>query len=141
GTVVPGSSVSMLVLRDGRKEDFSVKIETLPADLAALAAGGAGGATQHSPQQVHSQGLTLQQLDADERKRLGLGDNGVRVAALEAGAGAEAGLRVGDVILAVGKHWVDSPATFTALVKDHDGPLALLVWRDGDRLYLALRAQ
>src|SRR5699024_4256823 len=115
-------------------------IERLPADLAALDNGEAVTKPAQQPsEQVQTQGLTLQQLTADERDRLGLGDNGIRVSAVETGAGAAAGLRVGDVLLADGKHRVQPPAASADRVKGEQGPLALLVWRHGERLYLALQ--
>lgn len=139
GTITPGSSVKMRVLRNGRKEDFDVKIKPLPVDLAALSRDEATPA--QTPEQQQTQGLTLQQLSADERAQMGLGDNGIRVVGVDDGAGAEAGLLTGDVILAVGKDWIRSPAAFVAAIKNHNNPLALLVWRHGDRLYLALQPQ
>src|SRR5699024_6735584 len=63
GTVTPGDSVSMLVLRSGDREDFTVEIERLPANLAALDNGEASTKPAQQPsEQVQTQGLTLQQL-------------------------------------------------------------------------------
>lgn len=134
----PGENVHMTLLRHGDKEQFEIEIGALPADLAAL---GDADPAQHNdaPQRVHTLGLTLEALTPEQRQRLGVGDNGVRVTAISAGAGAEAGLRVGDIILAVGKHWVDAPAQFVRRIEQASGPVALLVWRDGARLYLALQ--
>lgn len=135
----PGENVRMTLLRAGEKERFEIEIGVLPDDLAAL--GDAGQPPQHNeePQRVHSQGLTLEALTAAQRQRLGVSANGVRVVAVTAGAGARAGLRVGDIILAVGEHRIDTPAQFVAQVAQGNGPVALLVWRDGARLYLALQ--
>src|SRR5699024_4793204 len=73
GTVSPGDSVQMIVLRDGDKERFDVGIGTLPKDLAALGAPGESAQPDEAPERLHSQGLTLEPLPADARNQLGLG--------------------------------------------------------------------
>lgn len=141
GTLQPGENVSMLVLRDGEEVDFTVEIGKLPDDLAALGGGGAAEAPADSPAQLESQGLMLEQLSEQARRQRGLDDNGILVSGIRAGAGAQAGLQRGDVILAVGKHWIGSPAQFVESLAGADGPVALLVWRDGQRLYLAMQPE
>lgn len=141
GTLAPGDSVPMLVLRDGEKEQFTVEIGTLPTDLAALGGQGNPEQPRDSRARLEELGLTLESLSADERSSLGLGDSGVRVSGVGEGTGARAGLRPGDIILAVGKHRVDSPAAFVKQLSEGDGPKALLVWRNGQRLYLAMHPE
>src|SRR5699024_1848019 len=99
-----------IVLRDGDKEQFEVKIGALPKDLAALGAPAEPEQPEQTLKRTQSQGMTLERLTAEQRSQLGLGGNGVRIAKVQDGAGARAGLQPGDVILAVGKQWVDSPA-------------------------------
>ena len=139
GTAAPGERVPMTVLRDGKPVDFRVKIGTLPKDLAAL--DHPDTEQDDTQEQTRSQGLTLELLDSKARERLGVKDHGVRVTTVAAGAGADAGLQSGDIVLAVGKQWVDSPAALVEQLAQADGPVALLVWRDGERLYLALYPQ
>lgn len=138
GTLQPGADVPMLVLRDGNEEDFTVEIGALPEDVTALDGDADESAPQDAPARLESQGLTLEQLTAEQREQLGLGDNGVLVSAIRHGAGAEAGVQRGDIILAIGKHWLQSPPDFTAALANGDSPVALLIWRDGQRLYLAM---
>lgn len=134
GTVQPGKSAQVTVLRDGERENIDVKIEKLPAHLA-----GAGALPGPEPEDQQPFGLTLESLDMAGRRELGIEQGGVRVTDVGAGAGADAGLQPGDVVLAVGSRNVEDATTLRATLGEADGPVALLVLRDGNRLYLAIR--
>lgn len=140
GTLAPGSNVHMLILRDGNKEKFEVEIEVLPRDLTTPDTSTKQESAGQTTTRLEALGLTLKPLTADQRSRLALGDHGVRVTDVEDGAGARAGLQPGDIILAVGKSWLKSPDALGQRLSKANGPVALLVLRDGQRLYLALSA-
>lgn len=102
GAMAPGTRATVTVLRDGKKRDFTVVLTTLAQN--ALADGspssgagrpGAGPAASSNPL-----GIVGQDLDADDRKQLGLkAGEGVGIARVEGLAARSAGLRQGDVIL------------------------------------------
>jgi serine protease Do len=83
--------------------------------------------------------LTLESLDTAARRELELDQGGVRVTDVADGAGAQAGLEPGDIVLAVGSRHVEDVAALHNALDNADGPVALLVWREGTRLYLAMR--
>ncbi|ERJ18280.1 serine protease Do protein [Salinisphaera shabanensis E1L3A] len=134
GTVAPGESASVTVLRDGEREEIDVEIEKLPKDLAAATA----PAEEEKPLE-QPYGLTLESLDTAARRELELDQGGVRVTDVADGAGAQAGLEPGDIVLAVGSRHVEDVAALRNALDNADGPVALLVWREGTRLYLAMR--
>lgn len=135
GTVEPGRSATVTVLRDGEREDIDVDIEKLPKDLA----GATAPQSESAPKKQQPFGLTLESLDTAQRRELELEQGGVRVTEVAEGAGANAGLQPGDVILAVGSKNVEDVASLRAALDDASGPVALLVLREGNRLYLAMR--
>src|SRR5699024_9357865 len=136
----PGTVASLTVLRDGERQTLEVEVGALPEGMTGLDT--LESSTEQSPERVDSQGLTLEFLTDEERDRLDTDDDiGVHVSAVEQGAGARAGLLPGDIILALDKHWITSPADFATRAARAEGPVALLIWRDGERLYLALRPE
>lgn len=135
GTVAAGETVTLKVLREGERREISVEIGALPQDLALRSP---ETAQQGAPAPEKTHGLTLENLSEQTRSELGLVRGGVRVVEVQEGAGARAGLRPGDIILAVGREPIASAASLGARLAGADGPVALLVLRDGARMYLAL---
>jgi len=136
GTVAPGESGTVTVLRDGDRQDIEIEIEKLPKDVRA------NNAPQPSdePEKKESPyGLTLESLDTKARRKLELDQGGVRVTDVAPGPGMAAGVQPDDVILAVGSDKVEDAGSLRKRLDDADGPVALLVLRGGNRLYLAMR--
>jgi len=143
GAMAPGSRVTLGVLREGRERDVTVTLTALDERTA----GGYGqggvpsqpGAVPRSA--VNPLGLVAQDLDAAERRRLGLEpDEGVAIARVQGLAAREAGIRPGDVVLAVGRTSVSSVAALDrelARVKTGD-TVMLLLRRDGQTSYVAV---
>src|SRR5688500_1253721 len=143
GAMAPGTRITLGVLRDGRERDVSVT-------LAPLDNGGASGAEpfgedpqgQDTPRTASNPlGIIGQDLDADDRRQLGLGQGeGVGVARVQGLAAPEAGIRPGDVILAVGRANVGSVAALEReLGKIRAGQaVMLLVRRGGGTQYIAV---
>ena len=124
---LPGTKVSLTVLRDGHTETLSATVGELETRTARNRRGGPdepGGAGRF--------GMTLQ---AD--------DDGVAVAGLDPnGVAAESGLREGDVITRVDGKVVKSPADVKAALDRKDGkPSLLVIEREGRSLFLTLRAE
>lgn len=136
GTVAPGKSGTVAVLRDGDRQEIDVKIEKLPKDVMSA---NAPEPTTEPEKDTSSFGLTLESLDTKARRELELDQGGVRVTDVAPGPGMAAGLQPGDVILAVGSDEVEDAGSLRKRLDAADGPVALLVLRDGNRLYLAMR--
>jgi len=135
GTVAPGESATVTVLREGDREQIDVDIEKLPKDLSAQSM----PEQPAEPSEKAAYGLTLESLDTKSRRKLGLKQGGVRVTDVVPGAGMTAGLQPDDVILAVGSDNVEDAGSLRQALANADGPVALLVLRQGNRLYLAMR--
>jgi len=135
GAMAPGSRVTLGVLRDGRERDIAVTL----APLDESAAGGTpsfeepqrGTAPSASSNPL---GLVGQDLDADDRRQIGLEpEEGVGIARVQGLAAREAGIRPGDVVLAVGSTTVGSVAALDrALAKVKGGDAVMLLVRRGN---------
>jgi serine protease Do len=147
GESSPGDTISLNLLRDGRLVTIKVEVGSLdtqdrqdgeavpvphaPSDAAA-------GAVDQGPPLL---GLTVQELGESERNSAKVVAGGVRVEAVAAGPGRDAGVLNGDIILSVGGQSVDSVARF----RESIGRLTpgvtvpMLVQRQGAPLFLALQ--
>ncbi|GAB4211137.1 MAG: DegQ family serine endoprotease [Rhodoferax sp.] len=96
GAVKPGTQSTVTVWRDGKMRDLSVKVAEIEPEKAPVAA---AKAKPNAAKRAQALGLALSELGPEARKELGV-RGGVRVEGV-AGAAARAGLREGDVILAV----------------------------------------
>jgi serine protease Do len=137
-SIQPGESAHLSVLHEGRTEDVTVKVGTMPNDKTASADG--------QPGDHHAQiGLALAPLSPDLRGQLQIpdGTTGAVVQGVRPGSPAEfAGLQPGDVIVGVGTHKVTSPAEAikemrTAMNGSEHG-FALRVIRDGQPVYVGV---
>ena len=89
-----------------------------------------------------SRGLSLEALDSDDREALGFRGKGVRISGVKAGSAAEkSGLRKNDIIIAVGGKRVEDPKGAQRLLEKagNKRPVPLLIYRNGQNLYLALQ--
>jgi serine protease Do len=128
GLKQPGEKVRLTVWRDQREQDMTVTLGSASASLQAAAAG-AGEAGE--PARL---GLALRPLSPAERGQAQL-DHGMLVQDVE-GAAARAGLAQGDVVMAINGKPVDSIDDLRAVLKAKPKSVALLVWRDGERLFV-----
>jgi len=120
----PGDKVTLEVWRDK-------KLETVVATLGAstdkvdVAKGGDAGSGEKL-------GLALRPLNRDERGEVGA--NGLVVENAD-GAAAKAGVQQGDVVLAVNGKPVASIDEVKAILATKPKRVALLIWRDGERIF------
>jgi len=129
GSIKPGTKSTLTVFRRGGMKDLNVIVAEIEADKLA--------SKKESPEPkakgVASQqyGLVVSELSDDQKKELKI-KAGVRIdAATE--AAARAGLREGDVILAVGNTEVSSPRDLETALAKHDKKKSLnLLFRRGD---------
>jgi serine protease Do len=102
GTMSPGSSVKLNVLRDGSQQTINVTLAQMPNQQQAQA----GSEQQDSSQAAPHLGLSLA-----PAKSAGAGNQGVVVTGVDPnGPAADRGIQEGDVILNVGGTSVSTPA-------------------------------
>ncbi len=132
----PGTSVTLEVLRNGKKSEMHATLGELATaekeDVRGDARRGAG-----------KFGLSLQPLTPEIAEQLELPKNasGVVIADVDpSGRGASAGLREGDVIQQVNGRQVKTPAEVkSALDASTDRPAVLLIAREGRTFFVPLR--
>ncbi len=107
----PNTDASLLVWRDGSEKTFSVKLGTLPNDQEAKA----DTNSQQNTGSFDNFGLAMASADAVP----GAGKEGVVITDVDPdGAGAQKGLKVGDVILEAGGKAVSKPSDISDVLAD-----------------------
>lgn len=138
GMTKPGSTVPVEILRNGKKQTLQVTVGESPRDKNAVD----HRATEPSAHAgAAALGLVVESLGDDTRSQLGLkSGQGVVVSDITGPVAAQAGLKVGDVILMVNQHKVGSVAEFQSLTKDvkPGSTVLLLVRRDAQSQFIGL---
>jgi serine protease Do len=144
GATRPGSRATVQIWRSKASRDVQVTVAELQEEAAARGrrSGGGGGAKPPPTAAVPAPGqfgMSLLELTDAQRKELKV-ENGVLVENVQ-GAAARAGLRRGDIILAVNNQDVKSTEQFNQLMGQFDKGriVALLVRRGGNSLYVPFR--
>jgi serine protease Do len=130
GAATPGQKIGLEVWRQGKLQDFSVNL----AD-----------ASEKPDQSAHAQdtashgklGLALRPLQAQELREAGV-HQGLLIEEV-AGPAAAAGVQVGDVLLAVNGTSVQSVEQVRRVIDKADKSLALLIQRDGSKIFVPVR--
>jgi serine protease Do len=124
GNTKPGSRATVTVLRRGSQRDLSVTVAELEPERPARRT---QGQEQRPPSgaQVQTLGLTVSELTEALKSELKL-RGGVRVEAAD-GVGARAGLREGDVIVAVGNVEVNNVRDFEQAIARADKSKPIVV--------------
>ncbi len=130
GQALPGERIKLSVWRGQKLQELDVTLgragengaATAAADGADEAAGGA------------KLGLALRPLSRDERGQAQM-EHGLVVQGVQ-GAAARAGLTEGDVVMAINGHPVDNIDDLRRVLATKPKSVALLVWRDGERLFV-----
>lgn len=134
GRVVPGNDVELTLMRDGERTTETVTIADWPETHERAE-------RPDAPSGHERLGMTVAELEAADRERLGI-EYGVRVREVQSqGPAAEAGIRPGDIIVSIDHQRVENPAELAELAGTLDGQRALPVrlYRDGRSLFVALR--
>ena len=129
---VPGDRIKLSVWRGQKAQDVEVTLGRAGADGAAQANAGGGAADEAAG--GARLGLALRPLTRDERNQSQL-DHGLVVQQAQ-GAAAKAGLSQGDVVMAINGMPVDSVDELKRVLATKPKSVALLVWRDGERLFV-----
>lgn len=124
----PGSEAKLEVWRKGERQNITVTVEERDAQLAAADAG--------QPAEQGRLGVAVRPLNAEEQKQLA-SENGLLV--LESGgAAARAGIRQGDLILALNGKPIESVDQLKDLVRDAGKHVAILVQRKDARIFIPI---
>jgi serine protease Do len=127
----PGEKVKLSLWRDQKAQELVVTLGRAGDDGKAVAvADGQDESAGNTPRL----GLALRPLSRDERAQTEI-DHGLLVQGVE-GAAARAGLIEGDVVMAINGHPVDSVDALRKVLSAKPKSVALLVWREGERLFV-----
>ncbi|MCW4152837.1 DegQ family serine endoprotease [Halomonas sp. 18H] len=133
GSVAPGDDVELRVLRNGERESVTVTV----GDWPDAAQSGSGDERDNAPARL---GIQVQPLEEGQHDQAI--EQGVRVVNVDAGsAAAQAGIRVGDILVSIGEHAVESPRQLGELIGElpEDRSLPVRLYRNGRSYYVALR--
>ena len=137
GMTEPGKSVNVDVLRKGNKKTLRIKVGEMPSEDIEISQGNPPSAETAS----NKIGLTLSALTPQQKKKLN-GKNGLLVIA-STGAGAEAGIRRGDVILGLNNNETQSVDQFNKQINAVRAgkTVAVLVQRGDSTLYVPIKVK
>jgi serine protease Do len=127
GLSAPGEKVRLKVWRDRSPRDIEAKLGG--ADAEATQVADAAGATQRG-----QLGLSMRPLTRDERRESKIEDG--LVIENVAGPAEKAGIQPGDVLLAINGRPVQSIETVKLVLQGKPKSVALLVQRDGDKIFV-----
>jgi serine protease Do len=135
GNTDPGTTVPLKVLREGKKVEIKVVVGTLENEQGGPPASEAPSRTDRGVE-----GIVVRALSAEERKRAEIVSGGVLVTEIHDGAGRDAGLLPGDILLTIAGSEVDSPERLTEVVGrlTPGRSVPMLVQRRGQPTFLAL---
>lgn len=127
---------SLKIIRQGDKEDLTVKVGLLPAQAVAQIAPGSMPETT-----VNRLGLAVADLSDEQRQQLQIEKNGVLVQKVNKGIALDAGIQPGDVILRVQNTPVKDAADFNKIVAKLpvEKSIAMLIQRNGSPVFLAFK--
>ena len=125
----PGTNVAIKVWRDRSEKALDVTIGAMDSDAVAVAQAGSGSAAPQG-----RLGVAVRPLNAQEAKQLGT--EGGLVVQESAGAAAKAGIRAGDVIVSVNGKTVRQVDELRNQVAQAKGRVAVLVERNGQRMFV-----
>jgi serine protease Do len=136
GTMTPGTTVHLKVLRNGESRDVSLTLGEVPGTKGS---NNPPGAAENSPMA----GVQVDELNADTRQQLGLGSDvkGVVVTSVpDTSAASEAGVQRGDVIEQINRQPVNSVADYQRLIRQAGKqPLLLLINRGGNTIFMVVQ--
>ena len=126
----PGTPVSLKIWRQGETRELNASLGETPAEKVAKTE----SELKTKPGKL---GLALRPLTQEERKRIET-EGGLLVEQSE-GPAARAGVQAGDVILAFNNQPVKTVDQLRRLVDRSRGNVALLIQREGNKIYVPIR--
>jgi serine protease Do len=141
GNTKPGSRVNLTVFRRGGSRDMQVSVAEFEQETAsARQAPGQDEKPKAGSPAAQSIGIVVGELTAAQKKEAKV-KGGVRVESVSEGAAQRAGIREGDIIVAIGNTEINSVKDFDAVIAKTDKKKSIpLLLRRGDLAsYLVLR--
>jgi serine protease Do len=130
GQAIPGDTATLEIWRQGKREELKAKLGDANEKASVVA-------SKDETATGGKLGLALRPLQPDERS-----DSGIReglVIEEAAGAAARAGIRQGDVLLAINGTPVSSVEQVRKVVAGADKSVALLVQRGQEKIFVPVR--
>jgi serine protease Do len=142
----PGTTVPIVVYRHNQRRTLNVVIDELDLDAEQARTsrrGGGGGSPNEPAPTATGFGMTLEQITPEIARRLDLPSNagGAIVSDIDRNSpAANGGVIPGDVILEVNRQKVANVSQITReLQKAQPGqPVFMLVWRNGDNVFVTM---
>jgi serine protease Do len=128
GALKPGQTAKLEVWRDRAVKSVDIKLAEMPGDTLASATQG-----EAKPMKL---GVMVRPLSEQEKSKLG--DMKGVVVEQSSGPAARAGIQRGDMILAINNQPVESAEDLKRLVDKAGNSAALLIERDGKRLFVPI---
>jgi serine protease Do len=137
----PGADASLQVWRGGKQQNVSVKIAELKEQqqTAANMPNGKGKPNARQTDQATQLGLTVRQLDSQEKEQVQT--TGTLVVEDVTGPAAAAGVQPGDIILGINGKRVKTSKELQDAAKASGKNVALLIQRDDAQIFVPLRIQ
>ncbi|WP_431065658.1 DegQ family serine endoprotease [Methylotuvimicrobium sp.] len=125
----------LTVIRQGDKKVVSVKIGLLPEEDVQQAA------TKATPKPDNRLGISVSNLNEEQREQTQVLKNGVLVQNVGKGPAAQVGIQRGDVILRIANNVIRDVADFDRIVKNLPAgqSIAVLIQRRGSPVFLAIK--
>jgi serine protease Do len=124
--------VKLKIWRQGETKELSASLGEMPAEKLASADTPGG-----KPMKPSKLGVAVRPLTQEERTQIA-SDGGLLVEQAD-GPAAKAGVQAGDVILAFNNQPVKSVDQLKRLVDRSKGAVALLIQREGNKIYVPVR--
>ncbi len=135
----PGSDTSLQVWRQGKQQAVSVKIAELKEQQQTAANAPKGRPSAHQTDQATQLGLTVRQLEPQEKEQVQT--TGTLVVEDVTGPAAAAGVQPGDIILGINGQRVKTSRELQDAAKSSGKNVALLIQRDEAQIFVPLRIQ
>jgi len=135
GSSEVGVKLPVVVIRNGREKTMHVKLGELPDDEVVAQA-----SNRSEKKTTNRLGFSVTDLSDKKKEELGIED-GILVGHMVTGAASQAGVRKGDIILAIDSKTVTDLKQFEKIVEGLKAgkSVALLVQRDGSPTFLAIK--
>jgi serine protease Do len=133
----PGTDATVDVWRSGKKVSVTVKVSELKEQQGQTAKSGGGKQKEHATNQAAQLGLTVRQLDAQEKEQAETQGN--LVVEEVTGPAASAGVQPGDIILGVNGKRVKTVKELQDEAKSSGKNVALLIQREDAQIFVPLR--
>lgn len=136
GSVKPGQTVTLVVMREGTRKTLKVKVGALPNEGEEMSLADSQGNVSTN----NRLGMTVADLTAEQKKAIDL-QGGVVIQEVQEGAAAMIGLRPGDVITHLNNQVIDSAKTFTKIAQElpANRSLSMRVLRQGRASFITFK--